>query len=101
MANPETTSADQELSRDYRAFLRRHNGDGVMSRETCFDRRIYLMARAIARVQYPGITDDGLELPAQRWNGKEMVGGENSVWEDFVPEAEAALAALKSEEFVA
>ena len=58
------------------------------------DRRVWLMARAMARVQYPTITDAELEQPAKRWNGTALADAECAVWQDFIPEAEAALAAL-------
>ncbi|MDA8251098.1 MAG: hypothetical protein M0Z28_18270 [Rhodospirillales bacterium] len=70
-----------------------HDGRGI-------DRRVWLMARAMARVLYPQITDEELDRPAKRWNGTALADANCSVWQDHVPEAEAALAALKSEGFV-
>lgn len=64
------------------------------------DRRVWLMARAMARALYPQITDEELDKPSQRWNGTGLVDANCSVWQDFVPEAEAALFALKSEGFI-
>ena len=64
------------------------------------DRRVYLMSRAMARVLYPGISDEDLEKPAKRWNGTVLADTDFAVWQDFIPEAEAALAALKTEGFV-
>lgn len=64
------------------------------------DRRVWLMARAMARVLYPQITDEELDRPAKRWNGTALADANCSVWQDHVPEAEAALAALQSEGFV-
>jgi hypothetical protein len=59
------------------------------------DHRVWLMARAMARVLYPGITDAELERPTKRWNGIALADAECTVWQDFIPEAEAALAALR------
>ena len=63
------------------------------------DHRVWLMARAMARVLYPGITDAELERPAKRWNGTALGDADCSVWQDFVPEAEAALTALREKGF--
>jgi hypothetical protein len=68
------------------------------SKET--DRRVWLMARAMARVLYPGISDEDLEKPAKRWNGTALGDADCSVWQDHVSESEAALAALAAEGFV-
>ena len=64
------------------------------------DRRIWLMARAMARAAYPTISDEALESSALHWDGTALTDAECSVWQDFIPEAEAALAALKGEGFV-
>jgi hypothetical protein len=54
----------------------------------------------MARTLYPKITDAELEQPTKRWNGTALGDANCSVWQDFVPEAEAALGALKAEGFV-
>lgn len=64
------------------------------------DSRLYVMARAMARSLHPGITDVELDQPARRWNGTALADAECSVWQDFLPEAEAALAALIAEGFI-
>lgn len=64
------------------------------------DHRVYLMARAIARVLYPKITDEELEKPAKRWNGTGLGDADCSVWQDHVPDAEAALAVLHDGGFI-
>lgn len=66
----------------------------------CLDRRVYLMARAMARTLYPGISDVELDQPSKRWNGTALHDADVRVWQDHVPEAEAALAALRSEGFI-
>lgn len=64
------------------------------------DRRVYIMARAMARKLYPGITDEELDQPAKRWNGRALGDAQCSVWQDHVPEAEAALEALQIEGYI-
>lgn len=72
-----------------------HDIDGRL-----LDHRVYIMARAIARVLYPKITDEELEKPAKRWDGTGLGDANCSVWQDHVPDAEAALSALREEGYL-
>jgi hypothetical protein len=58
------------------------------------DPRIEIVARAIAAVNYPNIAPAELNRPAQRWDGTKLTDAACSIWEDHIPEAEAAIAAL-------
>lgn len=77
----------------------------VRRRETTGGRqsviRVYVTARAIARFHFPQMTEADLDQPAQRWDGTGLVDVDgSSVWEDFIAEAEAAIAALRAGKYL-
>lgn len=49
------------------------------------------IARAIAKVHYD---DDEIDRPALRWSPQGMTRATTPVWQDYLAEADAALAAL-------
>ena len=68
------------------------------SDRTLHDEIVEAVARALMRVQYPGISDAEMNAPALRWNHDEMRNEEQPFpfWHDHMEDAEAALAALRT-----
>lgn len=53
------------------------------------------MAKAICRSHFPMISDDAMSGRAARWIEGRMVEIDSAVWEDYLPDADAALAAME------